>query len=377
MSIVVPYADLTNEQKKIVSESTDKRLSYWIDGPPGSGKTTISLHIANMIVGQQVVTPLVLIYNYSLSGYLKSSLKELGLEDNVTIATKDKFFWNLAEQKGVKVPYTKDYLKRYSDTLEALLKTELIKTYDIAILDEIQDFQKGEWEVLKKLVTRFIVLGDFDQGIYKTNLGKADLKETCHSRILEKIFRFSRSLAGLLAALNPLRKDLQNKVDRESDVQPVIIDTSEADVNEKIRTFINARKADGGRIAAITIGRARLKQLHDYLEQRGVEHFYTDKNQEYKDHDFARNTPVLLTAASAKGLEFETVIAFGFEDHDKAVWSFRTYGGLMENLYVCLSRAKEYLYIIRTPNTIPEIKKLIVETPDSANATDDDDDDFF
>ncbi|MCH8487213.1 MAG: AAA family ATPase [Candidatus Cyclonatronum sp.] len=377
MSIVVPYADLTNEQKKIVSESTDKRLSYWIDGPPGSGKTTISLHIANMIVGQQVVTPLVLIYNNSLSGYLKSSFKELGLEDNVTIATKDKFFWNLAEQKGVKVPYTKDYLKRYSDTLEALLKTELIKTYDIAILDEIQDFQKGEWEVLKKLVTRFIVLGDFDQGIYKTNLGKADLNETCHSRMLEKIFRFSRSLAGLLAALNPLRKDLQNKVDRESDVQPVIIDTSEADVNEKIRTFINARKADGGRIAAITIGRARLKQLHDYLEQRGVEHFYTDKNQEYKDHDFAQNTPVLLTAASAKGLEFETVIAFGFEDHDKAVWSFRTYGGLMENLYVCLSRAKEYLYIIRTPNTIPEIKKLIVETPDSANATDDDDDDFF
>jgi len=368
MPLVVPFADLTLEQRRIISESVGNRNSYWIDGPPGSGKTTISLHLANNFVGEQVVSPLVLIYNNSLLGYLKSSFEELGLSDNVTISTKDKFFWALGREHGIRPINNRKYEDKYNFLLDSLEKKELIKTYDIAILDEIQDFHKKEWDILKRLVTRFIVLGDFDQGIYSTDLRKVDLEGTCKPKLLSVIFRFGKKIASLLNPFNNNDKNLHEKVDVVEDIQPLILDVNKNDVHKKIKDLIHARSTDGGRIAIISIGKNSLKYLSKYLTDNNVTHVHAPNPSDFQNHDFSENTPVLITSASAKGLEFETVIAFGFDDDEKAVYGFRTYGGLNENIYVCLSRAKQYLYLIRTENSIPEIINLQID--DSASKED-------
>lgn len=117
MSIVEPYSELTSQQRTIIEESSGKDISYWIEGPPGSGKTTISLHIVNMLTGEKVVNPLVLIFNHSLRSYLESSFEQLGLTDSVTIATKDKFFWNMAKEKGIRPDHKKSYDDKYNSTV--------------------------------------------------------------------------------------------------------------------------------------------------------------------------------------------------------------------------------------------------------------------
>ena len=119
-----------------------------------------------------------------------------------------------------------------------------------------------------------------------------------------------------------------------------------------------ARQNDGGRIAVISINKDRLGEVHTYLDSKTIEHFHAPDPSKFSDYDFSSNSPVLITSASAKGLEFSTVIVTGFDDDSRAVYGFRKNGGFEENIYVCLSRATHHLYVLRNPNTVSELQNL-------------------
>jgi superfamily I DNA/RNA helicase len=66
---------------------------------------------------------------------------------------------------------------------------------------------------------------------------------------------------------------------------------------------------------------------------------------------------LLLSAHSAKGLEFENVIVLGFYNTLND-WYNRD---LDELIYVSLTRANSGLFIIRTPDTIEKLRDLKIE----------------
>ena len=101
MSILIPYTRLSNEQKQIIERFSNVETNLFVSGPAGSGKTLISLYILNNIIENKTERPLLLMYNHSLYGFLSTSLKELGIGENVTIATKDKLFWDIAREKKI------------------------------------------------------------------------------------------------------------------------------------------------------------------------------------------------------------------------------------------------------------------------------------
>jgi superfamily II DNA or RNA helicase len=76
--IVVPFNRLTPKQKEIVEASTASSKSFFVEGPPGSGKTCISLHIVQSMIGKKVIKPLMLVYNNSLLGYMRSAYRSIG-----------------------------------------------------------------------------------------------------------------------------------------------------------------------------------------------------------------------------------------------------------------------------------------------------------
>lgn len=92
MSILIPYQQLSEEQKAVIRRVSRTSNNLYVEGPAGSGKTLISLYALKDFVENEMGDILFLMYNHSLYGYLRTALNELDIINGTTVATKDKYF---------------------------------------------------------------------------------------------------------------------------------------------------------------------------------------------------------------------------------------------------------------------------------------------
>lgn len=360
--MLIPYNQLSEEQKRVIRRVSRVSGNLFVEGPPGSGKTLISLYTLRDIVQESNVRPLLMMYNHSLFGYLSSALKELGIQDNLTIVTKDKFFWDKAAKFGIKPTDFKDkYDVKYTFLLNGLNNQEIEKEFDVTVVDEIQDLMPEEWELIKRMSKRVLTLGDFNQGVYKTNLTRDNIESYGIFEKLSVIFRFHKNIARLAKIFSKNKDDLESKVSKDSQTQPQIIDVTVQLEFSKIAEILNQIKIYRKRIGVISPDNDKLKALSEYLNNSNVDYNYYPSNRDLRSHDFNSTTPLLISSFSAKGLEFEHVILFGFDKTSVVVSRLQDEKKLKDVIYVSITRTNSNLYIIRSPNTVKELKDLKVE----------------
>lgn len=367
--MLIPYNQLSDEQKGVIRRISRESGNLFVEGPPGSGKTLISLYTLALIIENSNVKPFLIIYNQSLYGYLSSALKELGIQDNLTIVTKDKFFWDKARNEfGIPSPDSKlAYMEKYNYLLDNLLKQNIRKDYDVTIIDEVQDINKKEWELIQKLSKRVLALGDFNQGVYKTDLTKSIVSSAGIFERLTKIFRFHRNIAKIAQLFSRNNEDLENKVSIDSSTVPKLIDVKEETEFQEIANILKSISAYRQRVGVICPDREILENLNAYLDGNEIENKYYKENRDLRTHDFSSTTPLLITCFSSKGLEFEHVIVFGFNKSNEKIINLINDGKLKDLLYVSITRSNKNLYILRTENTVDELKNLKVENPNSGD----------
>jgi DNA helicase IV len=360
--MLIPYNQLSEEQKGVIRRISRESGNLFVEGPPGSGKTLISLYTLRDIVQESNVKPLLMMYNHSLFGYLSSALKELGIQDNLTIVTKDKFFWDKAKEFGIKPPdYKAKYEVKYNFLLSGLKNEDIKKEFDVTIVDEIQDLMPEEWELIKRMSKRVLTLGDFNQGVYKTSLTRDNIKSYGVFETLSVIFRFHKNIAKLAKLFSKNNEDLEAKVSKDSQTQPKIIDVSKTAEFSKIAEILKEIKIYRKRIGVIGPDNEKLKALAEYLNNSNIDYEYYNSNTDLRTHDFNSTTPLLISSFSAKGLEFEHVVLFGFDNDSAIVSRLRDENKLKDVVYVSITRTNSNLYIVRTPDTVNELKDLVVE----------------
>lgn len=364
MSILIPYDRLSPEQQKVIRDISreDNDRSLFVQGPPGSGKTLISLYTLRNIIRERNIRLHLIMFNHSLYGFLSSALKVLGIEDSVTIETKDKYFFGLHSRESKNRYFDEEnYSIKYGKILEDLQDIDFEKTIDVLLIDEVQDLNVEEWNVLKKQSSIIISLGDFDQKVYDSSLSLDDVLVISREERLSKVFRFHKNIAKLAAPFSTSKENLENMVENDSTIIPQIIEVeSNKKVYDEIAEIINNIQSFEKGIAIITPQRSNLNILSEELNFRGIDHHFYTSNQSLRNHDYSSKKPLLLTSFSAKGLEFEHVILFGFEESEY-MQKMRRDGSLNTNIYVSLTRTNAHLYIINTANTIPELRNLEVE----------------
>lgn len=360
--MLIPYQQLSEEQKGVIRRISRESGNLFVEGPPGSGKTLISLYTLRDIVKESNVKPLLMMYNHSLYGYLSSALKELGIQDNLTIVTKDKFFWDKAAGFGIKPPdYKAKYDVKYNFLLEGLKEQYIRREFDVTIVDEVQDLSPEEWELIKRMSKRVLTLGDFNQGVYKTNLSRDSVKNYGIFETLSVIFRFHKNIAKIAKFFSRNNEDLASKVSKEAQTQPKIIDVTTAREFNKIAEILKEIKIYRKRIGVICPDNEKLGELSEYLEDNDIDFNYYKSNNDLRTHDFTSTIPLLISSFSAKGLEFEHVILFGFDNNSNIVSRLKDQNKLKDVIYVSITRTNSNLYIVRTEGTVRELKDLRIE----------------
>jgi DNA helicase IV len=362
--MLIPYQQLSEEQKGVIRRISREAGDLFVEGPPGSGKTLISLYTLVDIVRESNTRPLLLIYNHSLFGYLSTALKELGIQDNITIVTKDKFFWDKASDKpNSALPY----VEKYELILDNVINQKLDQEFELTLVDEVQDLSKKEWDIVNKISRRVLALGDFNQGVYKTDLSKQHITKGGLFARLSEIFRFHKNIAKLAQVFSRTNESLEGLVSKDSSTQPKLIDIEYENRFMKISEVLSEIKVFRERIGIISADRIELNLLSEYLTSVNVDHHFYDSNIDLRSHDFSSTEPLLISSFSAKGLEFEHVILFGFERNSKKIQDLMKNDKLRDVIYVSITRTNKNLYIIRTPETVKELNELVISGTSSNN----------
>ena len=243
--------------------------------------------------------------------------------------------------------------------MNVLLNEDLEKQYDIIVVDEVQDISAKEFEIIKKLGRKIITLGDFNQGIYKTDMDRPRMMSLGDFEKLSTVFRYHIEIAKL--ANDFTERDLPSMVRDGNGVKPKIIDVQEAQVFPEIAEILRNLVLRRKRVGVISPDKDKLKSLQTFLQANGVESVYYEKNLDFRSHDFSSTIPLLLSSFSAKGLEFENVIVFGFNKHSSRIEKLRTQNLLKEIIFVSITRCNSDLFIVRTPEEIDQIRNLVVD----------------
>jgi superfamily I DNA/RNA helicase len=402
MSWLLPFFKLDPEQRDTINRIlANPKQNFFIKGFAGSGKSILLLHIlikakeenpALRVCVVGYTNTLVNMFNASIPAEIKNvSTSKAAIE-----ILEDK------SKRGATVNSCGVDVKTYS----AFEKSP--QTYDMILVDEVQDLSEKILSLLHSQCHQLIVAGDGAQSIYDTGMPIAAMVSlikafTIELQILHRLPNKIIDLAKAIFPNNQLEKASRSKL-RNVDV----ILAKALDVDEEINyVFETASNYANSRVStAILLPQKKyirsfvdaILNSHNFEEWQpkknrfGVEDFddlnkylfkcglnmqylgsgYGDLNDSSKVH--------LLTYHSAKGLDFETVLVPNL-CADVTIWGSKD---IANNLfYVALTRSRLNLYLSYTGKPHPYITRIpdhllrIVELPIQKQVEDDTTEDFF
>ncbi|MFC1777321.1 ATP-binding domain-containing protein [Pseudomonadota bacterium] len=303
--------ELDDFQHQLLQKRLDR--SMVVSGCAGSGKSILALWKAKQIQElQDSATYKFIVFTVTLQRYMADGIKEIGLSDN-------NFY------------YLWDWRKRGKPTA------------DFIIVDEIQDFTKGEIAEFKAAARRaFFFWGDSEQSIYRGMKDTQDILTIAaeagiqpeqlafNHRLPKKIARFAAGLVG--------DDELVTRCRKEGAEKPYILryKTFEEQLDAAMEQIKNRKITDSG---ILFLSNDLVKRAYDYLSSKGhlVEAKYKEGKRNHSDLNFTSDNPKLMTYHSAKGLQFEAVFlpeCSGSRKNDRAA------------LYVAVTRSYNYLFIM-------------------------------
>ena len=181
------------KQNEIIYESNKKQQR--IKGVVGSGKTTVLAARAIQAHKRTNGRVLILTYNITLRNYIKDKISEIRENfpwDSFVISNYHLFINSELNNLGipVKVPddfdkfsheQKNEYFEKNFYSNIRLFKdcVDFIKTYDVILVDEIQDYKRPWMEILKDCFLsengEYVLFGDVKQNIYNNAISGKDV----------------------------------------------------------------------------------------------------------------------------------------------------------------------------------------------------------
>ncbi len=347
-----------------------------IRGVAGSGKTLVLIYRAKLMSALSPHAPLlVTCYTRSLSGQLGDILSPL---PNVTVRNLDRVMAETIRMADMKHPGYKD-----SDgeaVAEAALQAQkrgFGSRYQGVLLDEAQDFSTKALQFAVGLLNSedddLLIVADAAQNIFRRKFSwrQAGIHAQGRTRILRTNYRNTRQILEFankfLMSGTTLFEDAVPDMEDENAVIPpesasrsgpdptlIIAKDGDDEIRETVRAVKKLLgKQAGPRKVAVLYSASRsgkassASALFEALERHDIGVFWmTDpKDKQAKDRlAETRETVILTTIHSSKGLEFPSVVLFNLENPREDVETNR------KLIYVGMTRAMDHLTVVARPD---------------------------
>jgi len=364
------WRELDHEQQTAVTDAL-KPGNMLVHGPAGSGKTAITLFCGKTLhdLGRSFK---IIVYTNVLLRFIEAGAADLKLPAD-SFTTLYRWVWRLHEhQLGRPPDYSDDKYSRWVDNLIAHWRRHpsSIPSYEYILVDEAQDFPDNVSVLLHMMSPNLLIVADPSQSLYVDTKDRETLvrrwSPLANFVEIPNSYRNPTSIAAVAALFLDshtctVEGYLRRVKGRSGNMKPILYQahSSEEQIDRVCQIISEARGSV--RIGILYRHRKHLERDSRMLAARRIQvQIALTQNA---DIDFNRSVPVLTTAHSAKGLEFDWVILPSL-DRDK--WDGNPEDDRERNLFfVVLTRAKERLYFVSTKGReCAFLSKILDERPD-------------
>ena len=329
---------LTEEQENFNDQFSDwNRL--WVEGPAGSGKTTLAVNKMIDSAEKGVQKAVYLCRNKILAFHIQGLIEERIPDEYFYISnTFDKFSFDLSG-----IEYFGDRETIIKKAIENVGRDDI---YDLVIIDEAQDFEENWWNLIKKIISKKSILwifGDSNQRIWETK--EPQISGIDNSVKLFDVLRNTQEIASLG---NNFYEGRGRGLNLMGPIGPkvVLLNTSDfkSSLSNKIKSLHNYEGLRSSQIAILHQKNLSKSVAYELLNNANdLEVSLSD------DINLWQENILVSSVFKFKGMESD-VILFLIEDA-KSITD--------EELYVGITRARSLLVIICKNDEIERAKKRL------------------
>ena len=343
------YEEIARDENQLDVYETPFDESLFVVGPPGSGKTVLAVHRAQMLASDNI--PVVLVtYNRMLRRLIALLTKE-----QVQAQTMHQFVGgHYYAQTNAMAPNTGPYIHDWNAMFSTLRPRGVTPNPMHVIVDAGQDLPKGFFRYLRRFVaTTITVFADEDQALTGERSTLRDIRDAAgldDPVVLSANHRNTPEVARVAEHFHAGQAPVPEVIRPPSGVLPRVVLCREQGATRRIANWYGAR---GGRVGVAVVnnrptGRALYSRLRNQLPGHRVD-FYTNDQQNEDDIDLLEPGITILNVQSIKGQEFDAVFLMEFAD--------LLLGDAAENkrkMYMLCARARDNLFLMYDGDRLPD-----------------------
>lgn len=341
------WSELLGTQRDVYEHPFDEPL--FAVGPPGSGKTILAIHRAQMLAndGSSVA---VITYNRMLR-----RLTRLLIGDNENVAhTMHAFVWNDYKSRTGSPPIMLvDFEHDWTGMLEVLEnRNQIGKRFRYLIVDEGQDLPSEFFEYSHRYVAEVLnVFADEDQALRRRC---TSLEAICKAAklpdpyVLEDNHRNSPEIAAVAAHFHAGRLATTSVRRKRTGIKPVLMCSKGAGATaQQVHNWLVNR---GGTIGVVANSNAFASEVYGELKMLLPNHrvdIYDSREQNEEQIELLTSGVTVLNRESVKGQEFDAVFVLEIED----LLPCRT-ADVKRAMYMVCARARDFLFFVYGPREL-------------------------
>ena len=340
------YEEIARDEEQLDVYETPFDESLFVVGPPGSGKTVLAVHRAQMLASDDI--PVVLV---TYNRMLRRLIAQL-TEEQVRAQTMHQFVGShYYAQTNAIAPSTAPYVYDWNAMFETLERHGATPNPTHVIVDEGQDLPKRFFRFVRSFVaTTITVFADEDQALTGERSTLRDIRDAAgldDPVVLSANHRNTPEVARVAEHFHAGQAPVPEVIRPPSGELPRVVLCRGQGATRRIANWYGAR---GGRVGVAVVnskstGKALYSRLRNQLPGHRVD-FYTNGNED--DIDLLEHGVTILNVQSIKGQEFDTVFVMEIGE-----LLLRLDEVNARKMYMLCARARDHLILMHEGNRLP------------------------
>ena len=341
------YDEISRDEEQLNVYEAPFDESLFVVGPPGSGKTVLAVHRAQMLANAGNTVVLI-----TYSRMLRRLIAQL-TEERVQAKTMHKFVSVCYRaQANSEAPNTEPYIFDWNAMFATLKSRGITPNLTHVIVDEGQDLPKRFFRYLRDFVaTTIVVFADEDQALTEDRSTPLDIKKAARLDdpvLLNANHRNTPEIARVAEYFHVGRAPVPEVHRPPSGELPRVVLYRGNGATRRIANWYGAR---GGRVGVAVVNNNIGKTLYSELRNQLVGHrveFYTSDRRNEDEIDLLAPGITILNVQSIKGQEFDTVFLM---EIDKLL--LETNDVNKRKMYMLCARARDNLILMHEGDRLP------------------------